>query len=211
MLEQFNLLKNKLSDKCTGEIDEFGFFSIKEICEITKPLNILEIGFNRGNSALMWLLNSDANLTSIDIRKKTSISESLNLLYDKFPNRFEYLEKDAYLELHLTNEWVNKFDLIFIDAWHVPLGYEVDTLTAKYLGCNYIVYDDYVSHKNAPFIQNYVKKDSDLAEIKRYETNQGLVKVINDKSNNENVLNIIKQKVRSNIGSFNNLKNNFNK
>lgn len=211
MIEKFNFLKNKLSDKCTGEIDESGFFSIKEICETCNPQNILEVGFNRGNSALMWLLNSNANLTSIDIRKESSISESLTTLKENFGERFTYIEKDAYLELHLTNEWVNKFDLIFIDAWHTPLGYEIDTLTAKYLGCNYIVYDDYISHKNSPYIQTYVNNDIDLEEIKKYDTNQGLVKVITNKPSDGNILKKIKQKVKSNMHEFNNLKKIFNK
>jgi hypothetical protein len=211
MIEEFKQLKNKLSDKCTGEIDESGFYTIKEICKTCNPKNILEVGFNRGNSALMWLLNSNANLTSIDIRKESSIIDSLTTLKEKFGTRFKYIEKDAYLELHLTDEWINKFDLIFIDAWHTPIGYEIDTLTAKYLGCDYIVYDDYVSHRNSPYIQNFIKSDLDLEEIGKYDTNQGLIKVITNKPGDGNILKKIKQKVKSNRNEFNNLKKVFNK
>lgn len=211
MIEKYKELKSKLSDKVTGEIDELGFYSIEDICKITNPKTILEIGFNRGNSALMWLLSSNAKLTSMDLRKRETVNESINVLEKHFPERFEYVEKDGYTELHLTNEWINKFDLIFIDTWHQPLGYEIDTLTAKYLGCKYIAYDDYTTHKNSYYIRNYISNDSDLKEIKKYNTNQGLIQVVNDKSNDQVILNNIKNKVKNNMNIFNELKKHFNK
>ena len=49
-----HLINGILSPKVTGELEFESFFSIKDICERVTPLSILELGFNRGASALMW-------------------------------------------------------------------------------------------------------------------------------------------------------------
>ncbi len=173
MEKLYKKLKPQLSNTNTGEMPDGSFDSIKNICEITTPKSILEIGFNRGNSALMWLLNSEANLTSIDIRSEEEVKNTLKVLNGEFGKRFEYYKIDAYNELPFKSEWIGKFDLIFIDCWHVPLGYELDTNTAMYFGSQYIAYDDYVSHPHSSFIQNYVRNNDNLKELKTYPTGNG--------------------------------------
>ena len=177
----YSIYKNKLSSTNTGEMPEDSFSSIRDICDITKPKSILEIGFNRGNSALMWLLNSEASLISIDIRKKEELKSSLEVINSEFGNRFNYYTLDAYKELSFKNEWVGKFDLIFIDCWHVPIGYELETHTSLYFGSPFIAYDDYLNHKHSGYIKNFVKNNPNLEEIKTYNTGTGqsLIKNIN--------------------------------
>ena len=70
-----------------GEMSHHCFETIEDICQITTPNSILEIGFRRGNSALMWLINSSATLMSLDI-DDFSI-KSVQLLESQFPNRFK--------------------------------------------------------------------------------------------------------------------------
>ena len=180
-MDRYRILKKKLSNNNTGEMPDNCFFSIKDICDYTKPTSILEIGFNRGNSALMWLLNSEAKLTSIDVRKEVEIKKSLDTLKSNFPSRFEYHKIDAYKQLPFKSEWVGKFDLIFIDCWHVPVGYELDSNTAMYFGSPYIAYDDYLTHTHSSFIKKFVKDHKNLEEIKTYPTGAGqsIVKNLN--------------------------------
>lgn len=214
MKEQYNKLKTQLSSTNTGEMPGGSFDSIKSICEIANPKSILEIGFNRGNSALMWLLNSNANLTSIDVRSKEEVKSTLKTLNKEFGERFKYHKLDAYSELPFKSEWIGKFDLIFIDCWHVPLGYEVDTNTAMYFGSQYIAYDDYVSHPQSNFIKNYVKNNDNLEELKVYSTGNGQ-SLIENKNNletkgNEEILSKIKNILKENSSKFEILKKRFN-
>ena len=177
----YDKLVKELSPTNTGEMPATSINGIKEICSLVKPVSILEIGFNRGSSALMWLLNSEATLTSIDVRREEDISDSISTLKSNFKNRFSYHRMSAYQDLHLMSDFVGKFDLIFIDCWHVPIGYEADTNTALYFGSKYIAYDDYVSHSYSSFVQQYIKNNINTKEIKRwnYGTGQGLVENIN--------------------------------
>lgn len=214
MKELYTKLKTQLSNTNTGEMSDRSFDSIKNICEIANPKSILEIGFNRGNSALMWLLNSNANLTSIDIRTKEEIKTTLEVLNKEFGERFEYHKVDAYNELPFKSEWVGKFDLIFIDCWHVPLGYELDTNTAMYFGSQYIAYDDYVSHPHSSFIQNYIKDNDSLKELKTYPTGNGQSLIKNENSTqtkgNEEILLKIKNLLKENSLKLEILKKRFN-
>ena len=201
-MDNYRILKKKLSNNNTGEMPDNCFFSIKDICDYIKPTSILEIGFNRGNSALMWLLNSEAKLTSIDIRKEVEIKNSLDILKSNFSNRFEYYKIDAYKELPFKSEWVGKFDLIFIDCWHVPVGFELDSNTAMYFGSPYIAYDDYLTHTHSSFIKKFVKEHKNLEEIKTYSTGSGqsIVKNLNyeETRRNEKILNNIKNIIKNN-------------
>jgi hypothetical protein len=79
-MEKLKVLQKKLSKANTGHSTIESFDVIKDICLITKPLNILEIGFNRGDAALMFLANSDCNLTSIDVRNESELQDSFTPL-----------------------------------------------------------------------------------------------------------------------------------
>lgn len=214
MEKLYKKLKPQLSNTNTGEMPDGSFDSIKNICEITTPKSILEIGFNRGNSALMWLLNSEANLTSIDIRSEEEVKNTLKVLNGEFGKRFEYYKIDAYNELPFKSEWIGKFDLIFIDCWHVPLGYELDTNTAMYFGSQYIAYDDYVSHPHSSFIQNYVRNNDNLKELKTYPTGNGQSIIKNKNAaqtrGNREILLKIRNLLKENSSKLETLKKRFN-
>lgn len=89
------------------------------IKKISKNLNeILEIGFNAGHSAEIFLENnSSANVTSVDNSYWYYTEIGKKFLEYKFPNRFNFISVDSQkINQELTS--TNKYDLIFIDGNH---------------------------------------------------------------------------------------------
>jgi len=154
----------------------------------------------------MFLLNSEASITSIDVREESEIKNSINTIKENFGDRFIYLKKNAYSELPYLSEFIGKFDLIYIDCWHTPEGYEMDTNTAMLFGSKYIVFDDYMTHKNSNFIKNYVKNNNNLQEIILYniECGKALIENINYEKTKDSyeILENIKNIYNNNLGKF---------
>tara|TARA_Y100000004_G_scaffold194777_1_gene260197 strand:- start:82 stop:666 length:585 start_codon:yes stop_codon:yes gene_type:complete len=190
----------KLSNKITGELQTD--VAVKDICELIKPTNILEIGFNRGKSASMWLKHSTANLVSIDLRPQSEVIESINTFNELYPNRFEYLSINAHTELPFKkDEWVGKFDFIFIDSSHTKSSFVIDTNVALYFGAKYMAYDDYFKHRNSSFIQNYINTEPNIKLLKTWNNDQGVALVenlnINSCKGNKSHLDIIKNELNN--------------
>ena len=154
-----------------GEMNHHCFETIEDICQITTPNSILEIGFRRGNSALMWLINSSATLMSLDI-EDFSI-KSVQLLESQFPNRFRYLQCDSR---NFKSE--ETFDLIFIDGDHSFEGIEDDIKMSLQLNPKYLVLDDYF-HGDHHQDMCKVISQFNLEIIKEYRTHQGQVLIKN--------------------------------
>ena len=154
-----------------GEMSHHCFETIEDICHITTPNSILEIGFRRGNSALMWLINSSATLMSLDI-DDFSI-KSVQLLESQFPNRFKYLQCDS--RIFKSEE---TFDLIFIDGDHSVEGIESDIKMSLQLNPKYLVLDDYFHGDNHQDMYKIISQ-FDLEIIKEYRTHQGQVLIKN--------------------------------
>lgn len=168
----------KLSSRITGELQTDA--AIKEICKLIKPNSILEIGFNRGKSASMWLEHSTANLVSIDLRPRTEVTTSIDTFNELYPGRFEYLSINAHTELPFQKfDWVGKYDLIFVDSSHSKSSFIIDTNTSLYFGAKYIAYDDYFKHKNSNFLQTYLDKEHNVELIQTWEHDQGIALVKN--------------------------------
>ena len=118
---------------------------------ISQPKNILELGYFSGGSAYMWLHLSDAKLTSVDpmvnlydpgVKHDGSI-ESVYKLKGAFPDRFTFIQKDSKLvRPDLAGQ---KFDLIFIDGDHRPIGIRNDFNLALELGIPWVLADDFVT------------------------------------------------------------------
>lgn len=119
----------------------------REAIEIVKPTKILEIGFNMGHSAVMWLNLSDAYVYSVDVSKKDETFEGGEYLYSKFNNihnhRFEYrINKDGDHKSRLRDS-VGNFDLCFIDGAHDEASIVCDIELCKYLHVPYLLFDDW--------------------------------------------------------------------
>lgn len=108
----------------------------RDTIEIVKPKSILEIGFNMGHSAAIWLNLCEAMVHSIDISEKDETIEGATHLVVNNPFRFRF-------------EWRHKlftydqYDLAFIDGAHDEDNITKDIELCKDLGIEYLLFDDW--------------------------------------------------------------------
>ena len=173
-------ISDHFDEKHIGELSSNSIYTIQDICNITNPNNILEIGFNRGCSALMWLEYSNAYLTSIDIVNKP---KSINYLKTTYLNRFDFKIMNSN-ELSSLKSWINQFDLIFIDGDHSYNAVKTDAQNSINLNPKYLVFDDYFHHRHGQDVQ-YIVSSLPLEIVKEYKTGAGqaLVKNLKYKNN----------------------------
>ena len=171
---QFTELTQQLSGAITGELEFESFNSIKTICEKAQPKTILELGFNRGASAVMWLENSKAVLHSIDIRSQQDVESSINHIQNAYPNRFTYTCMDHALLSDMVEEFKDKYDLIFIDGDHSYAAIYRDTKNSIQFNPTFIAFDDYfhVAHGHDT---KKVIEELNLEIIEEYNTSCGHV------------------------------------
>jgi len=171
---QFTSLLNQLSGAITGELEFESFNSIKTICKKTQPKSILELGFNRGVSATMWLENSKASLHSIDIRSQQDVESSINYIQNVYPDRFTYTCMDHALLSNMVEEFKDKYDLIFIDGDHSYDAIYRDTKNSIQFNPTFIAFDDYfhVAHGHDT---KKVIEELNLEIIEEYNTSCGHV------------------------------------
>lgn len=87
-----------------------------------KPnINIMEIGFNAGHSAELFLQNNkDLTLTSFDLGSHDYVSTAKEYIDTTYPNRHTLILGDSMLTVptYIENNKDIKFDIIFIDGGH---------------------------------------------------------------------------------------------
>lgn len=87
-----------------------------------KPnINVMEIGFNAGHSAEVFLQNNkDLLLTSFDLGYHNYVTTAKEYIDATFPNRHELILGDSRktIPIYLENNKDTKFDIIFIDGGH---------------------------------------------------------------------------------------------
>lgn len=160
------ILRNgSLSEVTTGETDGHFFNFFADVVKIVKPKNILEIGMNRGHGSLVLLLTSDANLTSIDLNYP---EKSVNTLKMLFNERFTFIQMNSQ-ELPQKKEWVDFFDLIFIDGDHTEAGISTDTISCFYLNSRWILYDDWDHKAHRDDLERITKSHERLVKIREYK------------------------------------------
>ena len=163
-------LKNTSNEGYAFQIPE-QFVDMVNFCHCHDFCNILEIGFLHGCSSLLFLMNSKANVTSIDHNENKEAVEYLSKIY---PNRFTFIHGTSE---QILNDLIYKnesYDLIFIDGCHT-----YDMVKKDYNKCLYL-------SDNAFFIMNDVILDTNMFMF----WNEGPTKVYkeintNDKSNVE--------------------------
>lgn len=116
---------------------------LREICEIVKPHSILEIGFNMGWSASLWLeIAPQATLISCDISRKQATLVAARFLKEKYNARFVFIDRNSeFFDLFTQG---NRFDLIFIDGAHELDGVIADIELALELKIHNIAFDDFL-------------------------------------------------------------------
>lgn len=139
-----------------------------EILEIAQPDNILEIGFNAGASALMFLMIGDGIiLESID----TVYNEkSANFLMNKFGHLLWVMDS---ADMRPAFEWLSiHYDLIFIDGDHSEEAVIRDIENSLKFDPLHILFDD-VRHPSHSYIERIITEDfkDKLEMVKLWEFN----------------------------------------
>ena len=155
---------------------------IQDIYAKHKVQNILEIGFNIGYSASMWLEfdpDKKSHITSVDIgihKDSVKASEAVKALHG---DRFEFILCDSK---KVSNQLKGQlFDMIFIDGDHSGPGIYNDIQLAIRLQVPLILVDDWDEN---PDTNNPIKgvcdnmvKENKLSLIKVYNLNSLPTKV----------------------------------
>ena len=130
---------------------------LKNIANNFKIKNIMEIGFNAGHSAELFLSsNPNANIVSFDIGIHNYLKLGKEFIDENYPNRHTLIIGNS---LNTVPEYFKKenkkFDLIFIDGDHTYETAIQDLLNCKNLAHDktIVIMDDTMNNKN--WIQNW--------------------------------------------------------
>lgn len=141
-----------------------------EIIEIVKPRQILEIGFNIGGSALMFLkIQPELIYNSIDIIVN---EKSVQYLEDEF-KFFEFYNYDSKDIRPGEDFLMPYYDMVFIDGDHTESGVRNDIEKSLLFNPKYLLFDDY-RHPSHSYIEKIVTEDykDKLEVVKVFEFNQ---------------------------------------
>jgi hypothetical protein len=118
--------------------------TISDIYAKYKPQTMLEIGFNIGYSASMWLEfdpDQKLKLTSVDIGIHPDTQAAAAAVKELHGDRFEFILSDSK---KIGNKLDGRlFDIIFIDGDHSAPGVYNDIQLGLKLGVPLMLFDDY--------------------------------------------------------------------
>lgn len=108
-----------------------------------KKGRMLEIGFNLGYSARIWLhLLPEVHLTSCDISNKEETLRAADTVFLKYPERFVFVCGDSKALAPKLEK--DSFGLAFVDGDHTESGIVADIKTCLDLGIKTMIFDDYL-------------------------------------------------------------------
>ena len=115
---------------------------VEDLINLTnKPnINVMEIGFNAGHSAEVFLQNNkDLTLTSFDLGKYIYVKPAKEYIDATYPNRHTLILGDSTttVPIYLKNNKDIKFDFIFIDG-----GHEYDVIKKDMENCFHLAHKD---------------------------------------------------------------------
>ena len=186
LLKKYNFIFDKMKYflKQTGEIlegccmyendksecieDQYAFTKQLNLYELAKNAdNILEIGFNMGNSALLYLIsNNYSKIVCFDICHHKYTRLSFEYLNQLFPNRLILIEGDSTKTIpsFYEDKYNNFFDLVHIDGGHHIDIANQDFINTYHMANNLIIFDDdWLDHINN-LCNRYIK----LGFVKEY-------------------------------------------
>ena len=137
----------------TTFLNDRGFYSFEGHCQLcqqqvedliiltNKPnLNVMEIGFNAGHSAEVFLQNNkELTLTSFDLGGHDYVMTAKEYIDATYPNRHILILGDSRttIPIYLENNKDIKFDIIFIDG-----GHEYEIAKADMENCFHLAHKD---------------------------------------------------------------------
>lgn len=143
----FKLNNIKINEGYSQQITKQVTF-LKNICKNDNIKNAMEIGFNAGHSAEIFLKNNkNLNLTSFDLGVHKYGPPGKIFIDKYFPNRHKIILGDSKITIPKHN---NIYDLIFIDG-----GHDYNTALSDLLNCKklsnkntIVIMDDYITNKS---------------------------------------------------------------
>jgi predicted O-methyltransferase YrrM len=137
----------------------------KDILDKTKAQRLLEIGFNIGYSASVWLENGITELYVIDINNHKDTESAILSTRDFYNIPITYLLDDSTSQA--SKDWnIPKVDMAFIDGGHT---YDIalsDSILAVSKGADWLVYDDVIeNHQNGIWKAIEELEDKSIIEL----------------------------------------------
>ena len=156
-----NYFKNnniKVTEGYSEEVNQ-QCIEIVKILNDTSPTKIMEIGFNAGHSAELFLENSEAVVYSFDLGEHFHqyLKYGKQYINKNYPDRHTLILGDSTIRVPIFAQNNDiKFDLIFIDGGH---SYEVayaDLMNSRKLANeNTIILMDDIIQNNTSFITDW--------------------------------------------------------
>ena len=156
LIEEFNDTFPRLVSAHEGhaQLTEKTCDVAKKVYEISNPKNILEIGFNAGHTAFMWLtMFPDVKYHSVDICFHPYTMSHMKKLKEIFGDRFGYGKGDSK---NLNLNFVKKFDFVFIDGSHEEEGIQKDYNLCNLAEVEWILIDDYMLRSSVKNLVDHI-------------------------------------------------------